>query len=180
MVLPILHANGLLMTQTTDIMGDMPVVVTTIYHAETGDCIYGSYPLVSMDKNDPQKLGGSLTYARRYALLALLGIATEDDDAASATKPSGYAKPAANTSTAPQKDFAHVGPSPEETEAGVCSICGKSVAGKSVYWSNKKYGRTLCWDHQQMAADGTLDDPRENQIGESTSDASRRFDEEPF
>jgi hypothetical protein len=109
-------------------MGDMPVVVTTIYHAGTGDCIYGSYPLVSMDKNDPQKLGGSLTYARRYALLALLGIATEDDDAASATKPSGYVKPTASTSTAPRREFDEL---PESHPEPSCPICGGEM------WDNR-------------------------------------------
>jgi hypothetical protein len=38
---------------------------------------------------DMQKLGGAITYARRYSLIALLGLEDEDDDgnAASGTKP---------------------------------------------------------------------------------------------
>lgn len=31
-------------------------------------------------KNDPQMLGSSLTYARRYSLLTMLGLKAEDDD----------------------------------------------------------------------------------------------------
>jgi hypothetical protein len=34
---------------------------------------------------DPQKRGAVISYARRYSLLAALGLAAEDDDAASAT-----------------------------------------------------------------------------------------------
>lgn len=30
--------------------------------------------------SDPQSIGSAITYARRYALLAMLGVATEDDD----------------------------------------------------------------------------------------------------
>lgn len=37
-------------------------------------------------KNPVQEYGSSLTYCRRYSLLMALGLATEDDDAASLTK----------------------------------------------------------------------------------------------
>lgn len=46
------------------------------------------YPLVSKDSNDPQKLGGALTYARRYSILTLMGAAAEDDDGNKAATPS--------------------------------------------------------------------------------------------
>ena len=31
-------------------------------------------------KNDPQAIGSAQTYTRRYALLALCGVAADDDD----------------------------------------------------------------------------------------------------
>ncbi len=38
-------------------------------------------------KADPQGAGSAITYARRYGLLAMCGIAPEDDDANDASKP---------------------------------------------------------------------------------------------
>ena len=36
--------------------------------------------MVPLPKADPQGMGSALTYARRYALTAMLGMVTEDDD----------------------------------------------------------------------------------------------------
>lgn len=43
-------------------------------------------PLVLPYGNSPQAAGSAITYARRYALVAALGLATEDDDGAAATQ----------------------------------------------------------------------------------------------
>lgn len=49
-----------------------------------GESITGAWPLT---KGTPQDIGGQITYARRYCLLAVTGVATadDDDDAAKAT-----------------------------------------------------------------------------------------------
>jgi hypothetical protein len=49
--------------------------------------VQGVQLLDSKDNLDPQKMGASSTYARRYGYMAILGIAPEDDDAHIATKP---------------------------------------------------------------------------------------------
>jgi len=38
------------------------------------------YETETIDANDPQSMGSAITYARRYGLSAILGIATEDED----------------------------------------------------------------------------------------------------
>ena len=60
-------------------------VRTLLVHAESGESFETttSIPLV---KADPQGYGSALTYARRYAVLGLLGLAPEDDDGQSASR----------------------------------------------------------------------------------------------
>jgi hypothetical protein len=44
-------------------------------------------------KLDPQALGSATTYARRYGLLAMVGLATEDDDGQAGTHANGNGRP---------------------------------------------------------------------------------------
>ena len=52
---------------------------TRLIHAESGQWI-SSVAIIPLPKNDPQGMGSAITYARRYALTAMLGIITEEDD----------------------------------------------------------------------------------------------------
>ena len=72
-----LSANGLALVQSTD-AGDKMVLHTTLLHA-SGEWISSTYPITAV-KTDPQGIGSAVTYARRYSMMALLGIAAEDDD----------------------------------------------------------------------------------------------------
>ena len=54
-------------------------LVTKLVHAESGEW-QSSLLVMPVAKNDPQGFGSALTYARRYALSAMVGIVTEDDD----------------------------------------------------------------------------------------------------
>ena len=54
-------------------------VTTTLAHS-SGEWISADWPVCSLgDMASPQRMGAALTYARRYALFALVGIAGEDD-----------------------------------------------------------------------------------------------------
>jgi len=76
--------NGIYYTQQTNIVDARTVLYTRFLHS-SGQWIGGAYPVHPV-KNDPQGEGSALTYARRYALMALAGIAPEDDDGNAATK----------------------------------------------------------------------------------------------
>lgn len=77
--------NGLSVVQTTDMKDDKITIVTTLIHS-SGEWMKGCLPLM-LTKNDPQTMGSALTYARRYALAAIVGVCKEgeDDDAEQAT-----------------------------------------------------------------------------------------------
>jgi len=87
-----LSANGLAIVQT---IGD-GVLHTRLLHT-SGQWIASEHPLPMSGR--PQEIGSALTYARRYSLSALIGIAAdEDDDANAANRSNG--KPAGKLSDA--------------------------------------------------------------------------------
>jgi hypothetical protein len=88
--------------QTTAIDQTAGVVnLTTVLAHASGEWIASDWPVCSVSESaTPHRMGAALTYARRYALFTLVGIAGEDDldapDLNAPTAPvSGGAKPAA-------------------------------------------------------------------------------------
>lgn len=66
-------------------------LTTILIHSESGEFMMGEY-VMSPVKTDPQSKGSALTYQRRYALCAVLGLNIEEDDdgnGASGKKPDG-------------------------------------------------------------------------------------------
>lgn len=54
-------------------------LTTILMHADSGEYIMGNYDMTPV-KNDPQGRGSVITYQRRYALGAVLGLNIDDDD----------------------------------------------------------------------------------------------------
>jgi hypothetical protein len=75
-----LTEHGLTVIQTTELMGEKLVLTTTLLHV-SGQSVSGHYLINPVKATDPQSLGSAVTYARRYALAAIVGVVTEDDDA---------------------------------------------------------------------------------------------------
>lgn len=83
-----LSDNGLAIVQRPVIVEGKFRLITMLCHS-SGEWISGEYPIEPMrqvkDKGwepsgDPQSMGSAVTYARRYSLSAMVGIASEDDD----------------------------------------------------------------------------------------------------
>ncbi|MCF0178651.1 MAG: ERF family protein [Bacteroidales bacterium] len=84
---PGLEDSGLVMFQSmleTEATNQIKVE-TKIYHAETAEWV-AFLTIVPLSKNDCQGTGSSLTYARRYAITAALGLSQADDDGNLAVK----------------------------------------------------------------------------------------------
>lgn len=77
--------NGLSYTQTTEIRDGGFVLVTTLRHG--AQWVASDYPLPIAA--NPQELGSALTYARRYSLAAISGLASEEDDDAEGARETG-------------------------------------------------------------------------------------------
>jgi hypothetical protein len=83
-VLPVLSRHGLAWTTMPTIREDGRYVLHCELAHVSGESRTCEMPLPSMCT--PQELGSALTYARRYALCSIVGIAPdEDDDGAAAT-----------------------------------------------------------------------------------------------
>lgn len=80
-------------------------LVTKLTHAESGQW-QSSLAVVPLPKADPQGMGSAMTYARRYALSAMLGIVTDDDDGEDAKLPTKTVSPSRKPQNAP---LAHKG-----------------------------------------------------------------------
>jgi len=67
--------------QTTSIDGDAGLIrLTTMLAHSSGEWVSSDWPVCPVSETAaPHKMGAALTYARRYALFTLVGIAGEDD-----------------------------------------------------------------------------------------------------
>lgn len=110
-----LSANGLAVTQTTDMGGNGDIIlVTTLLHA-SGEWVGGVYPVRAKDSL-PQSLGSAMTYARRYALSAMLGLTSDDDDDGNAASGNVPAKAPARTQNGGTRPPAPPAPKPTPSE----------------------------------------------------------------
>ena len=82
---PLLGRNGLAFTAwpTLSLVTNRFVLRYELLH-ESGEQKGGEYPLPSPTEVGAQALGSAITYARRYCLCAVTGVAPDDDDDAAA------------------------------------------------------------------------------------------------
>src|SRR6267154_4562578 len=100
-----LGGQQIAIAQTTDIdRASGTVNLTTVLLHTSGEWISSHWPVCQLSETSaPRRMGAALTYARRYALFTMVGIAGEDDlDAPSdVTNDAGEGHKAAATGLAP-------------------------------------------------------------------------------
>ena len=101
--------NGLCVMQTTDMVDGVVFVKTTLAHS-SGQFIAGALPVKAKD-DSPQAQGSGITYARRYALAAIVGLAQIDDDAEAAQA----------------RDTVYFNPPPVKVDTKQTNACAKLV-----------------------------------------------------
>lgn len=103
---PKLAANGLAIMQTPatnmDERGGVIVCVTTMLLHKSGQWCKSRLRM-KPTQTTPQGIGSAITYARRYAAQAMLGIAPEDDDGKAASTSALTGSPAAPATNGQQK-----------------------------------------------------------------------------
>lgn len=80
-----LSKHNLAVIQTTKPCELGVTVVTTLVHS-SGEWIRGELTMAP-DKQTPQAIGSCITYARRYALCAIVGLTQDDDDGNATVSP---------------------------------------------------------------------------------------------
>jgi hypothetical protein len=91
--------------QSTAIDGESGLIrlTTTLVHA-SGEWVSSDWPVCPVSETAaPHRLGAALTYARRYALFTLVGIAGEDDLDAPDLPAAGFSPEAQRAPPAPQR-----------------------------------------------------------------------------
>ena len=84
----LLSANGLAVMQFPGLYTDQSMSLTTVIGHKSGEWISQEMS-VPVTKPDAQGAGSALTYMRRYALAAVVGVVQADDDGNAASLNSG-------------------------------------------------------------------------------------------
>lgn len=141
-LLPLLVEHGLAWSAVPDVTEHGFVLRFRLAH-RAGHAEGGCYPLPDPARATPQAIGSAITYARRYALCAITGLAPggDDDDGAKASAASRIGKPQARTEpTVPSDD-------PAVARSELAAMC------KERGWSTDEVGATFTgWDseHRQL------------------------------
>lgn len=101
-----LHSNGFAIVQPCG-KDDHGAYVETVLAHESGESFASRVYLV-VGKQDMQGVGSAITYARRYGLLGMAGLAPEDDDGEATKAPKREAQPA------PAQDAPKTPPTPAQ------------------------------------------------------------------
>jgi hypothetical protein len=94
-----LNAAGILVVQSPALSEKQAAAIhTRLIHAGTGEELTSNievpWAIGGTKMSEAQAFGSAMTYARRYALVSMLGIVTEDDDGASAGRKADKSPPA--------------------------------------------------------------------------------------
>lgn len=84
-VMPLLARHGLAWTSAPTLRDGQFMLRYDLLHS-SGEHVGGWYPLPDPDRGTPQAIGSAITYARRYALCAVTGVAADADDDAQAAQ----------------------------------------------------------------------------------------------
>ena len=127
-VKPVLTKHGLVLIQPLVNLDGKIALSTELMDVDSGDCLKAVTPLP--DNTDPQKMGSTITYFRRYAVQSLLFLQAEDDDGNIASNPTKTAAPVAKGNVIGEYEYAK----------GI-----KKETGKTWYRKNKPGSKEATW-----------------------------------
>jgi len=112
-----LSESGLAFSQLPTGPSDL---TTILMHAESGEYLMANYTMESI-KSDPQSKGSAMTYQRRYALTAILGLNIDEDDDGNAASP-GKNGAAAQPKSPSSNELPWLNPNTKEFNGAVAKL----------------------------------------------------------
>ena len=161
-----LSEEGLSFIQLTTAGEDRVILHTRLMHV-SGQWIEGTYPVTKLAK--AQEMGSALTYARRYALFALVGVAGEDDDDGNRAT-HGDAKPT-QAQTVVQKAMAAVKPK-EDAPPALTKAESEKLANTLIFEITNLYKKDLLnkWNEANSDRKSKLHPEHHKQVKEAFFD----------
>jgi ERF superfamily len=175
--------------QTTTIDQDSGQIrLTTLLAHASGEWISSDWPVCPVsDTASPHRMGAALTYARRYALFALVGIAGEDDlDAPDLLTEPSPALPLAKLSTPgvqnghkPSSGSIHKPrqPKPLLTAEPSAALRDQLIAEIQ---SHNDLDKLALWAHRRLPAKNTLTENDAHAVEAAYQEVLRLSDEPPL
>ena len=149
---PILKSNGIGFMQTLTTIEGKSGLTTRLFNAE-GEWIEDTtfLPEVQLKGTNPaQNMGAAITYMKRYALCAILGISSDEDtDAVVENKPAP--KPQQKPQDALKFKLKGGEDTPEEHEKIKALLDSKDKDGKLIF--EKEQTEVIRWRHERTAAE---------------------------
>lgn len=150
-----LTANGLSVSQHPGPLQDGTVSLTTMILHTSGQYLT-SMMSAPVTQGNPQAVGSAVTYLRRYALAAVVGIAPEDDDGQAASAPRHDTAPhhgrAPTPAPAPSPEFNRTVERTQQAFPG-SSATVERIDGNSAP-TCPKCGSVELWDNRARKASG--------------------------
>lgn len=167
--MPSLNAHGIAVIQPTTDEESGRFVETILIHGESGETLKCRVPLI-VQKNDMQGYGSAVTYARRYGLMSMAGIAPEDDDGNDAAK----AAPKEQSQSKPAP------PNPEAVADGmIAAVKGAESEDRlKGIWSSDKFKADLAWLRKQSPEKAAHVEAAKDFRKQSLSQANHDLDDE--
>lgn len=163
---PVLAKHGISIMQVPLPKNGMMMLVTRLSHA--GQWIEGDYPVCQIGA-DHQSMGSALTYSRRYALTAMIGIAAEDDDdGANAASPN---RPSHNQQHHQRED--------REPQASAGPSAAAQFAADQLRLTKTKDEFTSFWESQKTGLRETLSDGDYAHVISVMREEAKRFADAP-
>jgi hypothetical protein len=154
---PKLRKHGLALSQTASTDHG---VTTSLFHKSGQWIRFAPLKLVPAG-GTPQHVGSAITYARRYSILAVLGLATEDDDGrAASVSPGAIGTPTENPVAARVDKALHrMMTLPEGTQARMkewANAEGRKLSGKNLYDDPEWLAQVESWLDIEAADEETF------------------------
>lgn len=107
-VLPAMALHGLSFSSKPTLTDNGHFVLAYVLRHDSGEEDAGTYPLPT--GGTPQSVGSALTYARRYVLSAMSGVAPDEDDDGQAAQHASYDRPPARRDEPAREEPAELSP----------------------------------------------------------------------